>query len=428
MTEHEFSLYTRRGNGDTGAKNLVINTALCDARNVSEETLRAYDSITINAAVIATTAASRELLHKYNTLMDAGEIIDVPANAEFSVQNGKYTISASDPGGSPAVLIVNGKLIIEKGAQAALERYISIQVNGLVTYPRSLAHLMGRLKVNGSTECYPDDAVLCKNTFVPDKVFALRTKGGKYYAKNRVVLVDADLDVAALAAKGVEFLTDTAIIAEPLLEAALPMFAEETAVIGVPAGCAFVDDDAELSEALLRRGSGALCVQGDLSIPAEAGELLAQLKFLRVSGKVRLPKPLTEAFMAIDAQYGGLTVIRGTLLSGKQSLRLDKSALERCTEGVTVADCVELNIAADIPTELILERLVITDCVNVRCTPAQHGAVEQVSSEVVNIDDEDDSVTFSGTFGGDDTPRAETRLVFDKLKENKIINAANYVM
>jgi len=56
-------------------KKLVINTSLCDARNVSEETLESYENITINAAIVVTTPESGKLLHKYNVVMNCSDVV-----------------------------------------------------------------------------------------------------------------------------------------------------------------------------------------------------------------------------------------------------------------------------------------------------------------------------------------------------------------
>lgn len=44
------------------AKKLIVNTAVCDLRRVQEETLDAYDSIRINAAVLIQNDRSRLLM------------------------------------------------------------------------------------------------------------------------------------------------------------------------------------------------------------------------------------------------------------------------------------------------------------------------------------------------------------------------------
>lgn len=71
----------------------------------------------------------------------------------------------------------------------------------------------------------------------------------------------------------------------------------------------------------------------------------------------------------------------------KVSIKIDNRLLEQNADGITVIDCVNVTISEDVPSELILERLEISGCVNVSCFPGQRSAVEQVSDDVVNIDD-----------------------------------------
>lgn len=410
-----------------GQKHLVVNAALCDTRAVLESTLAQYESVTINAATIVTNAESREKLHRYNVSLNAADIIDVPADAELVMKNGAFTISAGEGGGRSAVLEVNGSLTVEPGAEKAMEKYISIQVNGEVTYPRSMEGAMASVKINGASSVYPDGAVLLKRTFIVDRVFALRAKAQLYYAARRVVLLDPKLDCAAMAAKGATFLTRTAVIAEGLLESALPMFGDDVNVEVVPDGCAYVSDDAELSDALLRRYGDKLYVNGNLTVAPDAAPLLSGLSYLKVTGDVLLPESAMDAFVALGAECGGeLIAARGVLLSGRPELKLSCASLEDAPEGLTVHDCAEVHLDADIPPELIAERLTFISCAEVHCTKTQRPAVERAARDVAEITEED-TVSFSGDFGQGDVGGAYHFCV-DDPKNNKMINAASYAL
>ena len=45
-------------------KNLMINCDLCDARNVSEESLSHYEQITLNADILIVNEQSKNILHR----------------------------------------------------------------------------------------------------------------------------------------------------------------------------------------------------------------------------------------------------------------------------------------------------------------------------------------------------------------------------
>lgn len=400
-------------------KALVINCAVCDATRTKAEALDAYDQVAINAAAILVSEESAGVLQRANVSMNASQVLTVPAGCRPVTHNGSYTISGENAPQSPTALVVNGSLTIQPGAGEALKGYAAILVNGSVTCPESLSGLLDRLQVNGSTTLYPDGAVLLKRTFVVDKVFALRARRADYFAQRRVVLTDCTLDVAALAVKGVKFLTRQAIVAEPLLEAAIPLFGDEVEITMVPEGCAFVNDDLKLDGAALRKYGPKLYINGDLTLDANSKDVLGQVEFLRVSGSVKLPAALVDAFQNIDAEYNGLRVVKGTLITDRVHAKIGRDALEQ-ESGVSVYDCATVTLAKDIPPQMIREKLEIRDCAQVCCTPEQRDAVEQVSQDVAAIQD--------GT--GEDENQAGFSLggllkdVFSGKK--KVVNAATY--
>ena len=402
-------------------KKLVVNAATCDARKVSEETLSSYDSISLNTAMLLTTSASRALLHKYNVTMNCARIEDIPDDADILFQNGKYTISANDKSGKPAVLNVNGSLTVEPGAEEAIKRFVSINVNGRVIYPESMAAYLGNMTVNGSSESYPDDAILLKNTFIVDKTFILRSKGSKYYARKCVVLADESLDVAELVNKGALFLTEKAIVAESLLEASIPLFEEKTEIITIPDGCAFVKDNVSLDKGLLRKHGKKLLIYGNLLIDSEAGDLLDEIEYLRVKGTITLSNTLEDRFFGKDFEYDNLKIVRGKYIDDKIFIKVDMHMLGQNPDGLSVSDCVNVTIAKDVPPEMILERLIINDCVNVVCTPEQRSAVEQVATDVANISESDKP-------GMGDMLKGILPDTGKDSEDTKVINSAYYVL
>lgn len=368
-------------------KKLVINAAVCDARKVKEETLASYEKITVNAAVLFTTPESNNLFHSYNVEMNCADVIELDKDTEIIMQNGKFTISASDAAGKKAFLIVNGALNVEPGAENALSKFTGIFVNGSVTYPDNLAPYIGSLKVNGATNTYPSDAILLKNTFIVDKTFLKRCKNSKYFAKKRVLILDNSLDVAEMVNRGVQFITQKAIITESLIDEALPLFQDTTDIISVPDGCSFINDNVELTKSLFIKHGSKLIINGDLMINSEAGDLLEKIEYLYVNGDIMLPKSFDEKFSSVNAHYNNLILVLGKCIMDKVSIKIDNRLLEQNADGITVIDCVNVTISEDVPSELILERLEISGCVNVSCFPGQRSAVEQVSDDVVNIDD-----------------------------------------
>ena len=73
-----------------------INTILCDARQVRESTLAAYDKIAINASVLLTNQTSQELLHKYPVELNVTDTLDIPGDVQVSQINGREELGSRE--------------------------------------------------------------------------------------------------------------------------------------------------------------------------------------------------------------------------------------------------------------------------------------------------------------------------------------------
>ena len=69
----------------------VINTAVCDARDVCEESLSGFEKITVNTAVLLTNPRARELLNRYPVVLNTASVVEIPEGKDIRVQtaNGK---------------------------------------------------------------------------------------------------------------------------------------------------------------------------------------------------------------------------------------------------------------------------------------------------------------------------------------------------
>ncbi len=371
-------------------KNLRVNCAVCDVRKVTEETLSKYGSVTINAGTVLSCAAARQLLAGHDVTIHTGSTVDLPdGDVAVSSQNGSMTISAGQKPAVPTFLIVNGKLTFESGAEDTLAGYVRIVVNGKVLYPRSMSGALSQMSVNGKAECYPDGAVLLKNTFVMDDTFALRARDVLYYASGRIVMLKDGIDLAMLTKKGARFSTKTALIARRYAEDAAPLFDDQTELVILPDGCAFVEDDATLSDALIRRWGDKLYINGDLTLDKASGDALNQLTFLRVNGDVTLPRALEDAFLSLDAEYDALHIAAGRMFSERISITVTQKMLGD-PEGVCCTECAKVHIAPDVTEDQILDGLRLSECAYIRCTPEQRSAVEQVAEDCAVISDGSD--------------------------------------
>ena len=368
------------------AKKMVVNCGTCDARNVMEETLQAYEKVVINSGAVLVTPESKVLLDRYGVVMNCGNVVELPKDAKLSTVNGSAQIKATDNPAQKTFLMLNGSLEIAPGTREVLQQYVGITVNGSVLYPESLSGCLGQLKVNGSVDSYPDEAIVLKRSACIDRVFALRAKESLYWSARRMIFVDPQLDVRKLIDKGVRFSTKEVILAESMVESLVDLIDERAEIIIVPDGTGVIHDDVQLDALTVKKYGTKLYIIGDVTVSAEAEAVLPLLEYLNIRGDVSVPAVLKEALMErINTFSGDLKIIKGTHLSGKISVRVSRAMLEQAEEGLCVDGCVNVTLDEDISCELILERLEIFGCVNVRCTAEQEGTVTSISEGVANI-------------------------------------------
>ena len=385
-------------------KKMIVNCATCDMRSVTEETLQSYEQIMVNAA----------------------DVMEVPEgeNVRVKQQNGAYQLTgdSAPQAGEMTILMVNGSLTIGDDALEAAQAYQSIQVNGSVLLPKSMAGKLSNLSVNGSTDIYPNGAILLRRNAVIDRTFALRAReNALYWASRRLVFTDADLNVEKLVEKGVQFASRLALIAESLAEAVVPLLTEDTDILVVPDGTKFANGYAVLDKRFLKKYGTKLYINGDLLVKPEAVDVIPEIEYLYVNGQVKIPQDLVDAFEEIDAEYEDLTIQKayGKVIEDMVRAAVDTKLLEKYPDGVQVTDCAMVRIAKDVTPELILERLTISDCAKVFCTEEQEAAVSAVSKDVAMI----------GSMG--DMGEDIVDMVTGSLHLNpnlKVINAADYVM
>ena len=407
-------------------KKMVVNCAICDMRNVTEETLQNYEQVVVNSATVLLTPGAKELINRHNVVLNAAEVLEVPdgENVRVNTQNGVYELTCREapPADQIAILMVNGSLTVGPDALEAAKAYHKIKVNGTVLLPRSLAGKLSNLSVNGSTSVYPDGAILLKRNALLDRTFPLRAReNALYWAARRLVFTDTTLDVKKLADKRVRFASREALLAESLAEAVTPLLTEDTDITVVPDGTVFVNDDVRMTGRFIKKCGTRAYINGDLIVDQDAADVLPQLEYLYVNGDVKLPEALADAFEDVKAQYDELVVLKrlGKIIQDQVKASVDRGLLEKFSDGITVTDCAYLVIAPDVPAELILERLHVSDCGVIHCTPQQEAAVGAICSDVGQIETEG-----KGSLTGN---------VWDALKgslseDTKMVNAAEYVM
>jgi len=408
------------------AKKLMINCATCDARNALEENYAHYEQITVNCATMLTSPSAKAMLNKLPFTLNCANVLEVEGAVDFRTINGSSEIKSGDVVPTTKYyMLVNGALTIGPNTQKQLAQCVGMTINGSLTCPESIYATLTGVHVNGSTTCYPDDAIVLKRNAVIDKLFALRAKKSLYWSGRRMIMVDPELDAAKLKARGATFSTKEVILSQSKVEELIDLIDEKAEIIIVPDGTSVVFDDIALDADTLRRYGSQLYVIGDVVV-AEDTDALDQLTYLNIRGDVKVPQASKEKLLAVLTEISGEVKIakpKGATLQDKPFVKITKWMLEQQPLGIDVCDCAIVKIADDIPKELIAERLHIEDCAVVRCSEELEDAVSMICTDVAQI----------GSSKGEDSTGIGN-VIKDALGglkgalDTKVVNAADYVL
>lgn len=406
-------------------KNFVLNCDVCDARKINEESLAGYEQIVINTDLLLVDERSRGVLNRLHMVCNADEMLDVEGEVSVVSTNGNYEISGDNVFSEKTVICVNGNLSVHPGAEKVMENVLKICVNGRARYPESMAPYMGRLVVNGDARCIPDGCIELKSVFVIDRYFPLRARqDGRYYVEHKVVLADTDVDVKALADKNVRFVTERFLVREEMIPQAISMFEENVEMDVIPPDFAYVEEGAELNEALLQKYGRKLYIDGDLTITDGSESCFDQVEKLCVNGDVRLLKRQAEAFARVDASYGQLVFVKGKYVANKPCIVVDEAMLQASPDGVEIGNCAILKVKKEVSPELISERLLVRNCAQVFCSPEQRSALQLVCQNVARINDGEGK---NGEEGEDEAGDGILGLL-KKAANSKVVNADTYIL
>lgn len=394
-------------------KKFMVNCAYCDMRGIKEELLKQYDKIVINAATVFTSPRVQVLTAPYDVEINCASVVVAEEDAEIIQHNGSYSIKAGDRiSAKKFILFVNGKVTIEAGTEEILKQCLGIVVNGKVSCPASVLAMLPNLQVNGKTESYPDGAVVVDSVFRPDSTFVLRAKAQSYFASQKVVLTEEELDVNALVQKKVHFISPKAVIAEKILTQAILLFDDETKIQVIKDGVSYLSGDITLQESHLRKHGVRLFIDGNVRIEDEA--VLKKLESLKVNGTVRMKEALEQALSEkMDVlEYQELEIERGIWITDKTHFKVEPKLLMK--DEVHICDVAMLTILPQVTEEQLLSKLRIKDCGVVRCSQEQYSAVEMISEDVGKI-----------TCDGEDG-LSDLFALGKELLDTKVVNTSTY--
>lgn len=402
------------------AKKLKIQCATCDARKIAEENYSDYEQISIDCATVLTSPAAKSVMNRLPITLNCANMVELEEDTDLRTINGSGEIRSEDAVPKEKYYLqVNGKLTIGPNTQEQMAQCVGIQVNGSLVCPESVYAALKGVRVNGSIDCYPDNAVVLKRNAVIDRLFALRARNRLYWSAKRMILVDPELDAAALRDKGVALRAPEIIIAQSKVEPLIDRIDEKADIIVVPDGTSVLLDDLTLDRAALRRHGKKLYVIGDVTVP-ESGDVLEELEYLNIRGDARVPQQRRDAFLAAVTEISGeIKVARGSVLADKPVVTVTGEMLERQPQGIEVRDCGIVKLEKAITGEQILQRLQVLDCGAVRCSEAQKDALETVCEGVGEI-----------TCAGEENPGdAGTVLAaLCPVPGTRVVRAAEYVL
>ncbi len=422
-------------------KKLLLNCDVCDTRKMKEEDYSHYEHIVINTDALIVNEKSKSILSRLPLTINSDDTIEVEGDTEINLKsvNGSYEITGNNSTAEHTILCVNGFLNVHPDTEEILKKYDRIIVNGNVRYPKSLEGFISKMSVNGSTESYPDDCVILDKEFIIDKYFPLRAKeGGKYYVKRIVIIKDLSVDIARLAGKGVYFDTKRLLVPECKIEDCVPMFDESVEFIVVPDGMKLVYGDSVLNEEFVSNEGSSIFVYGDVEVDSDTDldALCNQIEKLIIKGTVSMRADQEESFRSINVEFDDIEIIKNNRkMVNLPMAKIDRKLLDDSPDGVEVLNIALLKIADDVTSEMILEKLEITNCAKVICSEEQESAVAAVSTNVAIIgkgqndeNDESEEGGLNGLLGGLMGGANGILGGIKQFKDTKLINADSYVM
>lgn len=403
---------------------LLLNCSIFDTRKMREEDYSGYELIRATTDILIINQNSKALLHRLPITLTSDKTIELDDDVEITAKtiNGPYEITGTTLAQEHTFLVVNGPLKIAPNTEEILKKYEQIIVNGPVEYPEDLDGYLTKATFNGPSSVYPAGCILLDDDFTVDKYFPLRAKeGGKYYAKNTIVIKDKAVDLAKLVQKNVQFVTKHLVLPECMVETGAPLFDERTDFIVVPDGLEIVYGNSELNEELILKNGNRLFIYGDLEADenTDMEKLSGMIEKLVVHGTVSLLKSQKEAFLKIDAEYDELEIARKGM-SNLLTAKLDKTLFDNSPDGISVCNVANVVIAEDVTPEMILEKLSLTNCARVLCNESQESAVAAVGVNINKIGSKKDDDSQENS---NNNSQKNARILSNK----KMINADYYI-
>lgn len=385
---------------------LIVNTEICDTREVCENVLANYKDIIINTDILLQNKKSKEILSGYDTIINAGTIIltdseiiikeDFRVNKNTKIEEGK-------------VYVICGKLEIEENSQNVLEKITKLYALGSLKYPMSLEDEFTKFVIDAKVTAYPDGCSFLDNTTVLDDMFEFMAEENLlYFAKEKIVITG--IDIEPILAKNIRFHSKTLIVDKNIAKSVIPLFNKDVQLIILRENQHYFEGNTMLDDIFVQRFSGSIYIDGNVNINGDSD--LQNIKNLVVSGRFDVLESRVNEINSIDIKYKKLTIVKGKMIENCGLISVDNTLLENVSEGITIRNCGMVKIDTELDCESIMNKLQISNCGLVQCTVDQKGAVQIASSNVGHITTHEEA----------DNKRSE------KSGEQQIVNADYHVL
>lgn len=383
---------------NTTKKNLEVDAGFVNAINFTEEIAQMYNKITIDTGVLITSDSSQKILSKYGVIIDAGYVVSFRNGTNLSYMNGMRTITPNETVSEHTAVLINGKLLVEKGCAEIIKNFERIIVNGLAIYPDDIDS--SKLQCHGSSVVYPADATLITKSFDVDEIFCIRAENNeKYFTPESVYFTDMDVDLQELIDKNVHIICKKAFVYQSLLRKALKLLDKKAEVETIPDGCAIIKDDVELCEETVERYGNKMYSFGSVFIPKEAKPILEKIEYLRSGENLFVCKEVPQELLKNCQASEDIIFHAGKLIYKQSMVTVDENLLNSNPEGISLMKISHISIDPALSVDALKAGLKeIVKCSHVSCTSEQNGYISTIAKKVsmISCDEQDDKENENG--------------------------------
>ena len=294
-------------------------------------------------------------------IKNCAAVVRIPKDVRMTLMNGKAELGVSDMSGR-MYIIVNGVFVISPEVTPELlkEHCAGMMVNGTLRCSRSVsnAHSGMGAQINGSTEAYPDGAILrLDEDFVLDADTAGAAAPGLYAVSSLRVLYAAAIDTAR--ERGLSFFTDAMVCREELRASAMELLRDcSPDVTLVPKGFEYVGELSDIDRLRARRLRGQVFAQGNVKLGKDVKpQDLKGLKALYIDGTLSMTEEQFDALADVDMDCESLKLSYAGDIEVHDNYTLSADALETLEGSHRLIVHGNVKLEEDVTAQLVQEKI-----------------------------------------------------------------------